>query len=250
MTFDIELTAEVLARRVYNEEVNARLQQTTLLRVLGPYVAKDRVSIDVGAATGHITNYLAPRSLACWSFEAVYPVWQQLIKMKKRHANLYAVNYAVSNFNGKTPFFVDDKRLSNSGFLDLVGGPSVDVAVIALDSYFGRDKENTYTDPIGFIKIDVEGTEIDVLVGAREIIKRDRPSLMVEVYEPYSKGPLSEVFQFLMSQGYECFYYDHSLTMGAGDGGLVQVNTVKEGVEAVQENHAVHDGDFLFTPQS
>jgi len=243
MTFDIDLSDQVLARRVYNEMVNQHLQQTTLLRVLDLYVSKDKVSIDVGAATGHITNYLAPRSKEVWAFEAVFPVWQQLVKMKGRHDNLHAVNYAVSNFNGKMDFYIDDKRLSNSSFQDLVGGPKVGVAVIALDSYFGRDKENTYMDPIGFIKIDVEGTEIDVLLGAKQIIARDRPNLMVEVYEPYSKCPLEDVFAFLMKQDYSCYYYDHTV-------GLVRVPFPGDGVRAVRERHKIHDGDFLFVAQS
>lgn len=245
MTFDIDLSDAVLARRVYNEGVNQRLQSSTILSALGPFVDKEKESIDVGAATGHITNYLAPRSKEVWAFEAVYPVWQQLCKMKERHDNLNAVNYAVSNFNGRSKFFVDDKRLSNSGFQDLVSGPDVEVAVIALDSYFGRDKEDTHKDPIGFIKIDVEGTELDVLEGAAQMIQQDRPNAMVEIYEPYSKCPLQAIFDFFMRQNYQCYYYDNERRFG-GESGLVPVGTVEDGVTAVQEKHKVHDGDFLF----
>jgi FkbM family methyltransferase len=34
--------------------------------------------------------------------------------------------------------------------------------------------------PISLMKIDAEGLELDVLVGAQELIKRDKPCLCVE----------------------------------------------------------------------
>lgn len=245
MTFDIKLSDAVLTRRVYNEATNRSLQANTILAALGPFVDKKKTSIDVGAATGHITNYLAPRSKEVWAFEAVYPVWQQLCKMQERHDNLNCVNYAVSDFNGKSKFFVDDKRLSNSSFQDLVAGPEVEVSVIALDTYFGLDKDHPAKEVIGFIKIDVEGTEVDVLHGATEMIRRDRPNVMVEIYEPYSKCPLHAIFGFFMDQNYQCYYYDNERRFG-GESGLVPVGNTEEGVQAVREKHSVHDGDFLF----
>ena len=37
------------------------------------------------------------------------------------------------------------------------------------------------TEPVDFIKIDVEGMEMQVLKGAAALIRRDRPTLMVEI---------------------------------------------------------------------
>ena len=42
-----------------------------------------------------------------------------------------------------------------------------------LDSYGFRN--------VGFIKIDVEGSEIEVIAGARKIISRDRPNMLIEL---------------------------------------------------------------------
>lgn len=51
------------------------------------------------------------------------------------------------------------------------------VPCVRLDSLFSDRK-------VAFIKIDVEGFEWQVLQGAAEIIRRDRPALIVEIHPP------------------------------------------------------------------
>lgn len=227
----MKLSKEVLKRRVFNLKVNDKLKQTTILRELDPYVSG--VCVDVGAATGHITHYLAPLAEHVWAFEPVEPVHRQLRKMELVHDNVTAVQAAVADFNGEATIYVDDKRLSNSGFQNLVDGPSTTVQTWALDTFFDERTE------IGFVKIDVEGTELDVIKGARRILLENSPHLLVEIYEPYSKYPIDWIFDHLFALGYGCFYYQHPE-------GLIAVRDTRDGVEAVQTKHKVHDGDFLF----
>ena len=48
-------------------------------------------------------------------------MYEQLIKIKEKHNNVMTHNLApVSDFVGKSAFYVDDKRLSNSSFQNLV----------------------------------------------------------------------------------------------------------------------------------
>lgn len=225
----LNLSDAVLRRRVFNSEVNKALQARTLLSKLDPFVDQNKTSIDVGAATGHITHYLAPRSKRVWSLEAVDPVFRQLQKKEKEFSNVQAFHAAVSDYCGMGTIYVDDKRLSNSGFQNLVGGPETTVPVVSLDSLNLMD--------VGFIKIDVEGTEFDVLRGAEKTLAQ-RPNLMVEIYEPFAKHPLGVIFEFFFSRNYDCYFYSHP--------DLVQVKDVKDGVNAVKTRHAEHDGDFLF----
>lgn len=224
------ITESALRRRVFDVRVNTRLRQTTLLRVLPSYL-KGKVAVDVGAATGHITYFLKDFYKEVWAFEPVIPVYSQLVKMEG-FPGIHTVNAAVSNFNGEDKIYVDHKRLSNSGFQDLVGGPQQDVRVVSLDSYLRGIND------IGFIKIDVEGTEFDVLKGAQRIIDGSHPTLMVEIYQPYSKEPLDTIFKWLMGKGYKCGFYSHP--------NLIEVASPDEGKQAVKDRHAEHDGDFLF----
>jgi hypothetical protein len=63
---------------------------------------------------------------------------------------------------------------------------------------------------VGFIKIDLEGHEEDVLLGAQSLIARDRPSLMVKVEERHNPGSIERVTGFFQSRGYCGFFFDGS----------------------------------------
>src|SRR5256885_16450336 len=53
--------------------------------------------------------------------------------------------------------------------------------------------------PISLVKIDVEGTEWDVIAGAREVIETDRPHLVIELLNPES---FRKVARWLEQFGY------------------------------------------------
>ena len=78
-----------------------------------PYLSKLKNTIDVGAATGMYASHFAEHSKSVICFEAVPPVYEQLILIKEKYNNVVTHNLAVSDFEGKSAFYVDDKRLSN-----------------------------------------------------------------------------------------------------------------------------------------
>ena len=196
-----------------------------------PYLNKFKNTIDVGAATGMYSSHFAKHSKSVICFEAVPPVYEQLVKIKEKYNNVIAHNLAVSDKIGTLDFYVDDKRLSNSSFQNLVEGQKIQVETVTIDSLKLID--------VGFIKIDVEGVELDVLNGASETIDEYKPTCMVEVYEKFNKYPVETTFDFFFSRGYRCFY-NHK-----GDG-LKPVRNIQEGIEATKIPE-ITDGDFLFT---
>jgi hypothetical protein len=60
---------------------------------------------------------------------------------------------------------------------------------------------------VGFVKIDVEGHEAEVLRGAANIITRDRPNFLIEVGGYERNCDPSAVFQAL--DGYTSLVLDH-----------------------------------------
>ena len=71
------------------------------------------------------------------------------------------------------------------------------VPMVTLDEVFAEGARR-----VGLVKIDVEGGEIDVLEGARGVVGRDRPALILEVNDPDRVGA------YLHECGYAAYVYD------------------------------------------
>jgi hypothetical protein len=61
---------------------------------------------------------------------------------------------------------------------------------------------------VGFIKVDVEGHELAVLLGARKILERDRPAILVEAEERHRPGAVQSIRDLLTPLGYHGFMLD------------------------------------------
>lgn len=81
-------------------------------------------------------------------------------------------------------------------------GPRETVEVGTLDAFAAREG----TGRVALLKLDVEGAELLVLRGGRDLLRRDRPDLLVEVEDRHLTlfGASVEVLEaFLAEQGYE-----------------------------------------------
>lgn len=85
-----------------------------------------------------------------------------------------------------------------------LGGTSIemndngDIPVISID-------EQNIEEEIAFIKIDTEGFEKNVIAGARDTIKRNRPFIMIEIS---TESNMNYIDSFLVELGYEYEQYD------------------------------------------
>ncbi len=64
-----------------------------------------------------------------------------------------------------------------------------------------------FNNSISFIKIDVEGHEISVLNGAKIIIKKFKPNLLIEIEERHSKRNVKDTINFVCSFGYNSYVF-------------------------------------------
>lgn len=90
-------------------------------------------------------------------------------------------------------------------------GKTITVPAIPLDSYV---KENKITPT--FIKLDLEGAELEALRGMDYILSHIKPTLTVEVFSSgYGEKPVSDsrkVLDLLGHYGYRPFIYNKGLT--------------------------------------
>jgi FkbM family methyltransferase len=115
----------------------------------------------------------------------------------------------VSSRNGTTRVAIP---LSNRG-TELDGLASADVSRIELqaENILEIDVKAVTVDSLSltkveFIKIDVEGHELEVLNGAMNTLTSDHPLLQVEIEERHKSGNIKQCHDFLSALGYRCFF--------------------------------------------
>jgi FkbM family methyltransferase len=74
------------------------------------------------------------------------------------------------------------------------------VALRTLDSFGFQD--------VCFLKIDVEGHESKVVLGAASLLASSRPAVLVEIEQRHIEQPMTAVFELLLRAGYEGWFLD------------------------------------------
>jgi FkbM family methyltransferase len=174
-----------------------------------------KVFVDVGASLGPYSYYASKviRGGKITAIEAdpvrVKRLRELTEEWEKATGNQFkVVHAAAADKPGKMDFYLTDACISGALFKhhvpdkdlsDSLNWNKTEVDVTTLDDLFKNQ------DP-DLIKIDVEGAEYRVLLGAREILKRGKSRFLVEVHpwgdEPLKKKP-ADVFNLFREYGYD-----------------------------------------------
>lgn len=157
------------------------------------YILEHRGSglfLDVGANIGCISQAVLSMGGRVMAFEPQREVYEVMVcNLAYAGGNFEAMNVAVGSVSGSAKMPVLDYSAKNNiGGLSLGEGTNPwgkhrSVPVVTLDSL-------EIEEPVTFIKVDVEGYELEVLRGAVELIKRDKPVLYVENDRPENSKAL------------------------------------------------------------
>jgi FkbM family methyltransferase len=197
----IPLRLKIFHRALYNYHYGSEPE----LRLLRHLCDLGKAAIDVGAHMGIYTFFLKAHSSACYAVELI-PVLREILRQ--------------SFGNGVTifPFAVSDQEGTETLRIPMISnnrdrGRATIETKNTLDSHPHQDIEiekkkldGLDFSPIGIIKIDVEGHELAVLKGARGLLERDHPVLIVETEERHCAGAVKAVHCFLVDFGYHCFF--------------------------------------------
>ena len=160
------------------------------------------VAIDAGANIGWYTLAMARAVGPAGLVYAFEPADEELTRLRSNVRlnaleNVRVKPLALAEAEGWTT--LSDTLDAGTTY---VGGGKRPIATTSLDRLVADER----LERVDFIKMDVEGSELNVLRGAREVLRRFRPMIMVEL-EPV---PLSRmgtdpqtVIAFLRSEGYE-----------------------------------------------
>ncbi len=209
------------------------------LDIINEYSDKSKVAIDVGVYRGVYTYKLSGLFEKVICFEPNPLLYEYLNKyLTKILSNIEIYNYALSDKTGSTLLKVPNrgKSLFNKNYEELykLGAATIHENNVFdnYESFQVKTKkldELVKKDNIGFIKIDVEGHETEVIRGSIELIKRNKPTLLVEIEERHTKKPIESTINFIKKLGYECFQLKEN---------KVKLFNIKE--------HISKDNNFLF----
>ena len=137
-------------------------------------------TIDIGCHKGEILQELIKQAPSGKHF-AFEPIPDFYTSLKEKFANKAQIfPYALSTESGKITFHYVKNAPAYSGInkrkyaIDNPDIEKINVQVKRLDDVIPNDV------PINFIKIDVEGGEFDVMKGGKELLKRNKPTILFE----------------------------------------------------------------------
>ncbi|MBK1723519.1 FkbM family methyltransferase [Thiocystis violacea] len=167
--------------------------------------------IDVGGHSGRHTRIFLEQVHArqLWVFEPLPREYAYLTHLFGQSPQVTLINAAVSERPGRARFVVNTHAPEESGLRRRHYNDErhavlkeIDVDVTTLDALLSTEASQHRVD---FIKIDVEGAELDVLGGARALAARDRPVFSVEFgspsYSVYGRQP-ADLFVLASAWGY------------------------------------------------
>ena len=177
------------------------------MRILRWLIGKDEVAIDIGAANGSYSYYMARLGGECHAFE---PNPTSAALLQRRVPRVCVHGIALSSRKAEATLRVpkvDGFTCRGWGTVHATNDFSVlpphevetvQVETATLDSFgFSR---------VGLIKIDVEGHELEVLRGALSTIEKERPSLLVEAEDRHRPNAFASVRELLAPFGYTAWY--------------------------------------------
>jgi FkbM family methyltransferase len=133
-----------------------------------------------------------------YSFEPI----NYLFKSQKylfKNSNVTNFNCALGSKKQRRKFYIPINNDPESSIIAKKNSTIINVDVNKGDDLLKKK--------IDFIKIDVEGFELDVLIGLKKIIKKSRPLLLIEIEKRHNRNYL-KVFKLLKNTGYKIYYLD------------------------------------------
>lgn len=146
--------------------------------------------IDIGANIGNHSLYfcygLGVQKV--YAFEPIRSTFEQLvrnIKLNNAEDRIIAENFALGAEKGRAAIKEFDD--ANIGSTSIRTSNQGEIEIITLDEYAMQ------LESIDFIKIDVEGFELNVIKGAINTLKKFKPFLFVECFDPETRRTIVEL---------------------------------------------------------
>jgi FkbM family methyltransferase len=170
--------------------------------LLPSIVPRDRIALDIGANMGVYSYALSSLAMHVHAFEPQAACCDVVSSWARRNGRRVTVhNAGVGSEAGELVLHVpvhNGKPVGTRATFLPSGDPGeeIRVPVITIDG-LGLDR-------VGFVKIDVEGFEYDVLLGAVHTLRHDHPAMLIELdRNRHERATFERVIVLLSELGYD-----------------------------------------------
>ena len=202
-----------LERSIKNKDENE-------IDLLKRFIKPGTDSIDVGVYRGVYSYEMSKYSKKVHSFEPNPLIFKYINKnLKKISNNIDLYNFALSNENKVSNLRIPirNKKIDKENYEEhyLMGRATVH----ELNNFQNYEKfeitlkkidDFNFDNEISFMKIDVEGHEMEVIEGGKLFIKKNKPVLLVEIEERHSKKNIHHSIDYINGLGYNSYFYDEN----------------------------------------
>ena len=194
------------------------------LSLLPDLVDRKKASIDIGVYRGVYSYFLSDLTKYVYAFEANTLLQNKLINAFKNKKNVKIENLALSSRSGTTELRVpirdayadyDDEQKYELGIATIHSENKLhnknyetikNIKKITLDEY-------NFLYEIGFIKIDVEGHELEIIRGGKNFLKHHKPVMLIEIEERHTGKRPVDIIDEICSHDYNCFIINEELKL-------------------------------------
>jgi FkbM family methyltransferase len=203
------LRASFLVRQVINSRGHREPEMEVLKALISAGDSVADIGANVGVYTKELSSLVSPTGHV-YSFEPILETFEILetVISKAHLSNVCSFNAALGSKLAEHEMLIPEL----GGFTGYYwahfaqtgeSGRREKVKVLTLDELW---KTNTIR-RLNFIKCDVEGSELEVIRGASDLIRSQFPGWLLEV----SRETSNEVFKMFKDLGYQAFVYNNWL---------------------------------------
>jgi len=186
----------------------------------GEFIKPDQIAIDIGAHTGDtaiIMGLLTGSEGMVLAFEAnpsIMPVLEANQRLNKDRMNIKIYNLAIMQEKGVYQFADHGNMWCNGGYsentdhLDNDKIQKIQVNGVNLCQFLKEEFKEKYDElvkKIGFIKIDCEGYDKEIIKSIKPLIDESKPVLYVEWFDWFGANETEDLFSAIENLGYFCY---------------------------------------------
>ncbi|GAB5400293.1 MAG: hypothetical protein Aureis2KO_18780 [Aureisphaera sp.] len=187
---------DFIGEEVFSYGVYEKFEIETMLQSLNFDLPQHNM-LDIGANIGNHSVQFSEHFKHVFSFEP-NPLTFEVLKLNTRsRKNISIFNFGVSDKEGTSHLHVPEGNAGGAYVSDKPSENSVPIQLKPLDG--------NLNEPFAFIKIDVEGHEVNAFKGMRQMLDKNKPVICFELINEGESG--MELVRTLEELGYGPFYF-------------------------------------------